>query len=72
MGMNHAEKVGILVTQAYVNQVKNEVLLKYPNFFFEKGRIVYDYDRELYLFIGFDDEELFILAEAASRVVGGK
>jgi hypothetical protein len=66
--MSHAERFGELVTKAYINQIKNEVLLKYPNFFFEKGSIVYDYDRELYMYKGYSDEELFILAEAASKL----
>ena len=66
--MSHAEKFGLSVTQAYASLIKNEVLLKYPNFFFEKGAIVYDYDREIYVFKGYTEEELFILAEAASKV----
>jgi hypothetical protein len=66
--MSYAEQVGEIVTKAYTNRIKYQVLLKYPNFFFEKGAIIYDYDREIYVFRGFSDEELLILAEAASKI----
>ena len=66
--MSYAELVGEIATRAYVSRIKNEVLLRYPNFFFEKGAIIYDYDREIYIFKGFDDDELFILARVVSEI----
>jgi len=49
----------------YANLIKNEVLLKYPNFFFERGSILYDYDNENYIYMGYSEEERKILAEVA-------
>jgi hypothetical protein len=66
--MSYAELVGEIATRAYVSRIKNEVLLRYPNFFFEKGAIIYDYDHEIYVFRGFDEDELFILAKVASEM----
>lgn len=57
------------MTQAYATLIKNEVLLKYPNFFFERGSILYDYDNEIYVYMGYSDEELRILKEAAQSLL---
>ena len=57
------------VTKAYASLIKNEIQLKYPNFFFEKGVILYDYDQELYVYIGYTEEELSILREIASTLL---
>jgi len=63
--MKNEEKFGVEVTQMYANLIKNEVLLKYPNFFFERGSILYDYDNENYIYMGYSEEERKILAEVA-------
>jgi len=60
---------GVEVTQMYASLIKNEVLLKYPNFFFERGSILYDYDNETYIYMGYSEEEQKILSEAAGNLV---
>ncbi len=67
--MTPEESIGMHVTQAYASLIKNEVQLKYPNFFFEKGVILYDYDHELYVYIGYTEEELRILNEVANTLM---
>lgn len=67
--MKNKELFGVAMTQAYATLIKNEVLLKYPNFFFERGSILYDYDNEIYVYMGYSDEELRILKEAAQSLL---
>ncbi len=67
--MTNKELFGVSITQAYASLIKNEVLLKYPNFFFERGSIIYDYDNETYVYMGYSDEELRILKEAAQNLL---
>jgi hypothetical protein len=67
--MQNEELFGIVVTQMYSSLIKNEVLLKYPNFFFERGSITYDYDNETYVYVGYSEEEQRILREAAKNLV---
>ncbi len=67
--MSHKELFGLDVTQSYASLIKNQVLLKYPNFFFERGSIVYDYDTETYVYLGYSEEEQSILKEAAKSLV---
>ena len=67
--MHNEELFGIVVTQMYSSLIKNEVLLKYPNFFFERGSITYDYDNETYVYVGYSEEEQRILKEAAKNLV---
>jgi hypothetical protein len=67
--MQNEELFGIVVTQMYSSLIKNEVLLKYPNFFFERGSITYDYDNEIYVYVGYSEEEQRILREAAKNLV---
>jgi hypothetical protein len=67
--MKPEEAIGIHVTAAYASIIKNQVQLKYPNFFFERGVILYDYDQELYVYIGYTEEELCILREVASSLL---
>ena len=57
------------VTQAYASLIKSEVQVKYPNFYFEKGVILYDYDQELYVYIGYTEDELRILREVATSLL---
>jgi hypothetical protein len=66
--MRHEEVIGEHVTQAYASLIKSEVQLKYPNFYFERGVILYDYDHEIYVYMGFTDEEQKILHEAARQL----
>lgn len=66
--MTPEEAIGMHVTQAYASLIKNEVQLKYPNFFFERGMILYDYDQELYVYLGYTEDELRILKEIASTL----
>ena len=56
------------ITRRYADLIKNEVLLKYPNFYFEHGLIMYDYDSERYVYKGYTDEEIAILQEVASSL----
>ena len=67
--MRNKELFGLDVTQTYAGLIKNEVLLKYPNFFFERGSITYDYDNEIYVYLGYSDDEQRILKEAAKNLV---
>jgi len=62
--MRNEELMGLYVTRTYVSLIKNEVQLKYPNFFFERGKIFYDYDLEKYIYSGFSSDEQCILKEA--------
>ena len=63
--MTNTDLFGQHITQAYASLIRNEVQLKYPNFFFEKGVILYDYDNEIYVYLGYSDEEMVILKEVA-------
>ena len=67
--MQNKELFGLDVTQTYAGLIKNEVLLKYPNFFFERGSITYDYDNEIYMYVGYSEEEQRILSEAAKSLL---
>ena len=67
--MRPEEAIGMHVTQAYASLIKNEVQVKYPNFYFEKGVILYDYDQELYVYIGYTEDELRILREVATSLL---
>ena len=67
--MKPEEAIGMHVTQAYASLIKNEIQLRYPNFYFERGVILYDYDQELYVYIGYTEEELRILNEIASSLM---
>ncbi len=67
--MKHEEIVGLHVTQAYTSLIKNEVQLKYPNFYFERGVIMYDYDHETYVYLGYSVEEQKILNEIAKSLL---
>ena len=67
--MKHEEVIGQHVTQAYASLIKSEVQLKYPNFFFERGVILYDYDHEIYVYLGYSEEEQKILNEAAKKLL---
>ena len=67
--MQNKELFGLDVTQTYAGLIKNEVLLKYPNFFFERGSITYDYDNEIYMYVGYSEEEQLILSEAAKSLL---
>ncbi|MDQ3052203.1 MAG: hypothetical protein M3Q95_15100 [Bacteroidota bacterium] len=67
--MKNEELFGVAVTQMYACLIKNEVLLKYPNFFFERGMILYDYDNETYVYSGYSEEEQRILKEAATKIL---
>ena len=58
-----------MVTKAYSTLVKQQVQLKYPNFYFEKGAILYDYDHEHYVYLGYDADELRIIMDAAASVI---
>jgi len=66
--MTNTELFGQHITQAYASLIKQEVQLKYPNFYFERGVIMYDYDNEIYLYMGYTEEEMQILREAASKL----
>jgi hypothetical protein len=66
--MTNTEQFGQHVTQAYACLIKTEVQLKYPNFYFEKGAVIYDYDTETYMYLGYSDEELKIIMEAAEAL----
>lgn len=66
--MKNKELFGLDVTQSYACLIRNEVLLKYPNFFFDKGVIWYDYDTETYIYTGYSDEELKIIQEAVKSL----
>ena len=67
--MRPEEAIGMHVTQAYASLIKSEVNLKYPNFYFERGNILYDYDQELYVYIGYTEDELRILREIATSLL---
>ena len=56
------------ITKVYADLIKNEVLLKYPNFYFEHGVIMYDYDSEIYVYKGYTEEEIQILEEVANAL----
>ena len=56
------------ITKVYADLIKNEVLLRYPNFYFEHGVIMYDYDNEIYVYKGYTEEEIAILTEAAKAL----
>ena len=66
--MKHEEVIGQHVTQAYASLIKSEIQLKYPNFFFERGVILYDYDFETYIYQGYSEEEQRILREIAKSL----
>jgi len=66
--MTNTELFGEHITQAYASLIKSKVQLKYPNFFFEKGAVVYDYDNEVYNYVGYSDAELRIIMEAAASL----
>ena len=66
--MSNTELFGEHITQAYASLVKSEVQLKYPNFFFEKGAVLYDYDTETYIYTGYSDDELKIILEAVAKL----
>ena len=67
--MSKQELFGMDATQMYASLIKHEVLLKYPNFFFERGSITYDFDNEMYVYMGYSEEEILILKEAAKNLV---
>jgi len=66
--MSNTELFGEHITQAYASLIKSEVQLKYPNFFFEKGAVLYDYDTETYIYTGYSDDELKIILEAVAKL----
>ena len=66
--MTNTELFGQHITQAYASLIKHEVQLKYPNFYFERGLIMYDYDNETYVYMGYTEEEMQILKEVASSL----
>ncbi len=62
--MKMEEFLGLCITNTYVSLIRNEVKLRYPDFYFERGVIVYDYESEMYVYSGFSSEEQRILREA--------
>jgi hypothetical protein len=66
--MKNTDLFGEHITQAYASLIKQVVQLKYPNFYFERGVIMYDYDNETYVYLGYTETEMQILKEAAIAV----
>ena len=63
--MRYEEIIGQVVTRFFVEIMRSEVHLHYPNFYFEKGMILYDFDNERYVYTGYSEEETSILNEVA-------
>ncbi|MDQ3052196.1 MAG: hypothetical protein M3Q95_15065 [Bacteroidota bacterium] len=63
------EFLGLCITNTYVSLIRNEVKLRYPDFYFERGVIVYDYESEMYVYSGFSSEEQRILREAEKALL---
>jgi len=59
---------GQAITEAYAHMIKVEMQKQYPDFYFEKGAIIYDYDTESYVCVGFSDEEKHILEDIAKNI----
>ena len=66
--MGNQELFGQAVTEAYSHMIKTEMQKQYPDFYFEKGAIIYDYDSESYECVGFSDEEKRILEDIAKNI----
>ncbi len=67
--MKMQEFLGLCITNTYVSLIRNEVKLRYPDFYFERGVIVYDYESEMYVYSGFSSEEQRILREAEKALL---
>ena len=67
--MKNNEIIGWFVTGIYTNLLKNIIKVKYPNFFFERGHIVYDFENERYIYSGYSGDEQRILKEAESALL---
>ena len=59
---------GQAITEAYAHMIKTKMQEKYPDFYFEKGAIIYDYDQETYVCVGYSDSETRILNDIAQRI----
>lgn len=69
--MRNEELFGQAITEAYAHMIKTEMQQKYPDFYFEKGAIIYDYDQETYVCVGYSDAETQILNDIAQRISKG-
>lgn len=67
--MKNEEIIDLYITKMYVSLIKNEVQQRYPDFYFDRGVIIYDYDRERYVYSGFSSEEQRILQEAEKALL---
>lgn len=67
--MKNNEIIGWFVTGIYTNLLKNIIKVKYPNFFFERGRIIYDNENERYIYSGYSGDEQRIINEAESALL---
>lgn len=66
--MRNDELFGQAVTEAYAHMIKSKVQEKFPDFYFEKGAIIYDYNSESYVCVGYSDEEILILQDIAKNL----
>ncbi len=66
--MGNQELFGQAITEAYSHMIKTEMQKQYPDFYFEKGAIIYDYDSESYVCVGYSEAETRILNDIAQRL----
>jgi len=61
-----------IVTQTYVNLMMKTCKEFNPDFLPEKGEISYDFEKEIYLFSGFTEDEMRILQMVNEYLNSGK
>jgi hypothetical protein len=66
--MRNDELFGQAVTEAYAHIIKSKMQEKFPDFYFEKGAIIYDYDAETYVCVGYSEDETCILNSIAQGI----
>ncbi|MBL0339439.1 MAG: hypothetical protein IPP71_00045 [Bacteroidetes bacterium] len=66
--MRNEELFRQAVTQAYAHMMKSKMQEKFPDFYFEKGPVIYDYDAETYVRVGYSEDETSILNAIAQDI----